>query len=320
MDTLGVERAVLYPTLLNEYLPQIADRDAATLLCHAYNDWVWDFSAATDGRLHPVAALPLQDPSASVEELRRAHSKGFRAALLRPAFYSVADPSGSRGAALVQVMASQGQGDEQFSESLRVFVEDQPFRPVFSTCSELGIVACVHPASNATGPDAISSGGFAERVSDRLGVQHSVVEPLAYMQDADLFMTTVFFHGLFEDLPELRVAIAHSGTSWVPLALEKSETYLWLGAVGGAAVCLEPEEIWERHPVLTSFDSWERSVGRMVARIGDKAAWGSRYPNHDTGTPDEAKEMLEASGVDQAAIDRLMGGYAAEIFRLPVHA
>jgi hypothetical protein len=25
MDTLGVDRAVVYPTLLNEYLPQIQD-------------------------------------------------------------------------------------------------------------------------------------------------------------------------------------------------------------------------------------------------------------------------------------------------------
>ena len=106
----------------------------------------------------------------------------------------------------------------------------------------------------------------------------------------------------------------------MPLALEKSETYLWLGGGGGAPVCLEPEEVWERHPVLTSFDSWERPVGRMVKRIGDKAAWGSRYPNHDTGTPDEARQMLEGFGVDASTIDRLLGGYAAEIYGLPVLA
>ncbi len=62
MDALGIDRAVVYPTLINEYLPQITDRDAAVLLCRAYNDWLWDFSEAAAGRLHPVAALPLQDP------------------------------------------------------------------------------------------------------------------------------------------------------------------------------------------------------------------------------------------------------------------
>jgi uncharacterized protein len=320
MDTLGVDRAVVYPTLINEYLPQIADRDAAATLCRAYNDWVWDFSEATGGRLHPVAALPLQDPSAALEELTRAHAKGFRAALLRPAFYWLEDPSSSIGAQMLQALAQQQVAMTIDASGLPVFIEDRPFRPIFDRCAELGVVACVHPSSNITGPDAISHGGFAERVSERVGVKHSIVEPIAYMQDADLFMTTVFFHGLFEDLPQLRVAIAHAGTSWVPLALEKSETYLWLGAGGGSPVCLEPEEVWERHPVLTSFDSWERSVGRMVHRIGDKAAWGSRYPNHDAGTPQEARQMLEDCGVEATVVDRLLGGYAADIFGLAVHA
>jgi uncharacterized protein len=322
MDTVGIDRAVVYPTLLNEYLPMIVDRGAAAILCRAYNDWVWDFASAANGRLHPVAAIPLQDPIASVDELDRAHAKGFRSALFRPAFFAVTDPSSSIGAQMIAAMAEVQGGRRAVTDgsALRVFIEDQPFRPVFRRCSELGMVACVHPSSNMSGPDAISSGGFAERVSERLGLDHSIVEPIAYMQDADLFMTTVFFHGLFEDLSELRVAIPHSGTSWVPLALEKSETYLWLGAGGGVPVCLEPEEVWERHPVLTSFDSWERSVGRMVDRIGDKAAWGSRYPNHDTGTPEEARAMLESSGVGASTIDRLMGGYASEIFGLPVPA
>jgi uncharacterized protein len=320
MDALGIDRAVVYPTLINEYLPQIADRDAAAVLCRAYNDWVWDFSEATGGRLHPVAVLPLQDPAAAMDELTRAHEKGFRAALFRPAFFWLDDPSAGIGAQMLQMMAQMQAGVAVDTTTLPVFVEDRPFRPLFERCSELGVVACVHPSSNVTGPDAISHGGFAERVSQRIGVSHSIVEPIAYMQDADLFMTTVFFHGLFEDVPELRVAIAHSGTTWVPLALEKCETYLWLGGGGGAPVCLEPEEVWERHPVLTSFDSWERSVGRMVKRIGDKAAWGSRYPDHDTGTPAEARSMLEGFGVDAPTVDRLLGGYASEIFGLPVRA
>jgi predicted TIM-barrel fold metal-dependent hydrolase len=320
MDALGIDRAVVYPTLITEYLPQIIDRDAAVLLCRAYNDWLWDFAAVAGGQLYPVAALPLQDPPAALEELTRAHGKGFRAALLRPAFYRLADARDSLGAQMVQVMAQQQVGAELDTSGLPVFIEDRPFRPVFDRCVELGMVACVHPSTNITGPDAISSGGFAERVSERLGVHHTVVEPIAHMQDADLFMTTVFFHGLFEDLPELRVAIAHSGTTWVPLALEKSETYLWLGGGGGMPVCLEPEEVWARHPVLTSFDSWERPVGRMVERIGDKAAWGSRYPSHDTGTPQEARQMLEDAGVDGSTIDRLLGGYATEIYGLPVLA
>ena len=58
----------------------------------------------------------------------------------------------------------------------------------------------------------------------------------------------------------------------------------------------------------------------MPERLGEKAAWGSRYPNHDAAGPDEAIAMLEAHGVDTAMIDRLMGGNAADLFRLQVPA
>ena len=162
----------------------------------------------------------------------------------------------------------------------------------------------MHPALGITGPDAISSGAFAERVSQRLGVSHTIAEPIAHMQDADLFVTTAFFHGLLEDLPSLRLAILHAGTSWVPLALEKSETYLWLSPQFAMAfVCLEPEEVWDRHPLVVSFDSWEESVAIMPDRLADKAAWGSRYPNHDaswTGRSDrDARSAQRRRGNDR---------------------
>ena len=102
----------------------------------------------------------------------------------------------------------------------------------------------------------------------------------------------------------------------MPLALEKSETYLWLGGMGSVPVCLEPEEVWERHPLLVSFDSWEKSVGRMPDVLGEKAAWGSRYPNHDAAGPGEAREMLADQGVDQAMVDALLGGHAKALFGL----
>jgi hypothetical protein len=58
----------------------------------------------------------------------------------------------------------------------------------------------------------------------------------------------------------------------------------------------------------------------MPDRVGTKAAWGSRYPHHDTSTPEEARGMLQDEGVDSTTVDRLLGGYAAEIFRLDVPA
>ena len=217
-------------------------------------------------------------------------------------------------------MALQGGGGT--GEVTPVFIEDQPFRGVWARIDELGVVACVHPSLGITARDWLSSGGFAERVSSRVGVAHTVAEPIAHMQDADLFVTAAFFHGLLEDLPGLKLAILHSGASWVPLAIEKSETYLWLTPYGmaGPPVCLEPNEVWERHPLIVGFDGWERAVGRMVDVFGETGAWGSRYPYHDAAGPDEARQMLERYGVAPSAVDRLLGGNAAELFGLGVPA
>ena len=45
--------------------------------------------------------------------------------------------------------------------------------------------------------------------------------------------------------------------------------------------------------------------------------WGSRYPHHDTSTPDEAIAMLERHDVAEDTIAAMLGGNAARIFGLP---
>jgi len=308
LDAMGVAKQVLFPTLFGEYLPQVVDDSAAVSLARAYNDWISDFAQQGEGRFHPVAVLPLQRPELAVAELERVAAKGFGAVMFRPSFYKLDDPEafGAMGA----LAAAAGQGPRP------VFIEDKPYRVVWEKAAELGVVACVHPFLGITGPDAISSGGFTERVSTGVGAAHTVAEPIAYMQDADLFVTAALFHGLLEDLPELKLAILHAGCSWVPLALEKCETYLWLGGMGSVAVSLEPEEVWERHPLVVSFDSWEKAVARMPDVLAEKAAWGSRYPNHDAASPDEARSMLTEYDLDESTVDALMGGHAATLFGL----
>ncbi len=314
MDAMGVDEAIVFPTLFNEYLPQVLDADDAGVLARAYNDWVWDFSVATGARVHPAALLPLQSVALAAAELERVAQKGFRSVVMRPAFYKMnIGPDELFSVVTGQLAAMEGPRP--------VFIEDKPFRPIWDRIDALGLVVCVHPSLGITGADIVSNGAFIERVSGRMGVTHTVAEPVAQLQDNDLFMTAALFHGLFEDLPNLKVAFHHSGATWVPLALEKCETYLWLTAYGMAnPVCLETEEVWERHPAIVSFDGWERAVAKMVHHFTSKAAWGSRYPFHDAAGPDEAQQMLESEGVESATIDRLLGSNAAELFSLRVVA
>lgn len=321
MDTLGVEAAVLYPTIFAEHFPLVENPDAAAVLARAYNDWVLDFASAAPDRLLPVAVLPLQSALFARRELDRIAEAGFRAVMMRPMFYAgpVREERGM-GASLARA-ARQAVGAGGVTTNARgVWVLHPHFRPLWEQIDQAGLVACVHPALGITNPEQTSEGSFVERVGERLGVGHTLAEPVAYMQDSIIFLTAALTHGLLEDLPSLRLALAHSGASWLPLCLEKTETYLWLSFLDifqfSSPVSLEPEAVVARHPIVLSFDAWEESIGRMPDTFAGVAAWGSRYPHHDASDPAEAVAMLEAHGVAGETVAALMGGNAAGLFNL----
>lgn len=81
LDRGGVECAVLYPTS-GLGIGWIREPDFAVALCRAYNDFFHHEFTSASPRLKGVALLPLQDPAAAVEELRRAHGLGAVGAML----------------------------------------------------------------------------------------------------------------------------------------------------------------------------------------------------------------------------------------------
>lgn len=318
MDALGIAQAVLFPTLFAEHFPLVRNPDVAAVLARAYNDWALDHASVAPDRLHPVAVVPLQSLIHARQELARVAELGFRAVLIRPMFHDVK----------VVEAAGRGRpvGDGFLYHGLPSprgpFVNDRHFRPVWEQIAELGLVACVHPSTGVTNPEPASAGSFVERVAARMDIGHSVAEATACFQDNAIFLTAALFQGLLEDLPDLRLAVCHSGASWLPLALEKAETYLWLSIPSvfmppERPVTLEPEDVLAEHPLVVSFDSWESSVGAMPDLFVDHVAWASRYPHHDATAPEEAIAMLRAHDVDEGDITRLMGRNAAELFRLP---
>jgi predicted TIM-barrel fold metal-dependent hydrolase len=285
MDALGVHCHVLFPTLFAEYFPIIHNPDAAAALARAYNDWIYDFAQADPQRLIPVGVLPLQEVSFGLRELARIAERGFRAVFVRPAFNHNRYPS------------------------------HPAYTPLWKDIAARDLTLCIHPSPGSTNPEWTSLGTFVERVAANLRIGHTIAESVAPTMDNATMLTALCFYGHMEEYPNLRLAFLHGGASWVPLTLEKAETYLWLlSAIQD--VSLEPEDVFFSRPSLVSFDSWESSVPRMPDVYGDVAAWGSRYPHHDASEPREALALLDKYGVDQDVRLKLMGGNAARIFGL----
>ena len=83
LDTVGIERTVLYPTL-GLTVGRIRDLDYVIALTRAYNDWLADsYLHHPSGRFEAAALLPMQAPADAALELRRAVTElGFCAGVL----------------------------------------------------------------------------------------------------------------------------------------------------------------------------------------------------------------------------------------------
>lgn len=71
LELLGVDLQVIYPTAF-AFVCDVEDKDLATAICRAHNNYVAERCGKAPDRLKGVALVPLQDPSAAVEEMRRA--------------------------------------------------------------------------------------------------------------------------------------------------------------------------------------------------------------------------------------------------------
>jgi predicted TIM-barrel fold metal-dependent hydrolase len=287
LDALGIDYQIVYPALFAEHLPVVESPLAAVALARAYNDWAAKLAGESGGRLSPVAVLPLQSIPGTLAEIERAARSGFRGAMLRPSFVQ------------------------------RRFLNHSDYAPVWAALAEAGLVACIYPSAGSTNPEFTSAGPFVERVARPLGIGHDVAGAIGPVQDAMTFVLALSYYGQLEDHPDLRLCIAGAGASWLTLAVEKAETYLWLFPPGPIPVSLEPEKLWLRAGRAVSFDAWEESVGILSDVYADVAVFGSRYPRHDAAAPAEAVAMLEKTGAAAGAIERLMGGNAARLFGLP---
>lgn len=283
MDAMGVDRAVLFPTLFAEYFPVVENPDLAWALARGYNDWIGDFASVAPVRLIPAAILPLQDVGFALAEAERVAEAGFHAVALRPAFY------GQR------------------------YLNHPCYFPLFERLEKLDLAACIHPAPGHTNPEWTSQGQFNERVAANLNIGHNVAESVAPLMDNAMAFTAFLFFGHLEEYPELRVAFVHGGASWVPVLLEKNETYLTLSPAI-QDVSLSPEEVIRNRPFLVSFDAWESSVGALHDQFEGFGAWRSRYPHHDAAAPDEAIATLKQHGTPDAIVAELMGKNAARFF------
>jgi len=71
MDDTGIDWTVVYPTA-GLAVGRIISEDWAVAACRAYNNWLYEKFTNVSSRIKGMALIPIQDPQAAVNELRRA--------------------------------------------------------------------------------------------------------------------------------------------------------------------------------------------------------------------------------------------------------
>src|ERR1700722_12590945 len=72
LQTEGMAKSVIYPTIGLVWEAEVLDADLSDAYCRAYNRWIADFCRDSGGRLVPIAHISLANPAAAARELERA--------------------------------------------------------------------------------------------------------------------------------------------------------------------------------------------------------------------------------------------------------
>jgi len=278
MDTEGIDRAVLFPSV-GLYFWALDDPAAAVPIARAYNDWLASYCAADPGRLFGAAMVPVQDPDAAVAELRRARTElGFVAAFVRP--------NPCRGRSLC----------------------DRAYEPLWEAAEETGTAVAVHEGSSVIVPTLGADRPFNPLVLH--AVSHAFESMLACAQ--------LIAFGVLERHPGMRVVFLESGGGWAPFWLERLDEQAESFGAYCPELRLAPSEYFARQYWISYEIDEQTLPALAPVIGERRIVWGSDYPHHDATFPGAVDALRRTMApLPPSAQARILGDNATELYGLP---
>jgi predicted TIM-barrel fold metal-dependent hydrolase len=287
MDELGIDRAIMWPTLASLLEERLVDDPRAThAVIHALNRWMheqWTFDY--EGRIFatPVITLPIVEKA--IEELEWVLERGARIVLIRPA--PVPGFEGTRSFALPE------------------------FDPFWERVAEADIAVGMHSSDDGmTKYLNVWEGDRGEYLPFR--TQNAFEEVFrSYHRGIMDAMASAICHGLFDRFPTLRVLPVENGSRWVGPLLETLDHVHEMNPTLFAA---DPVATFKRNVWVHPFH--EDDPMDIVRLIGaDRVLFGSDYP-HPEGLAEPVAYVDRLEGLSRDEIARIMGGNLADILKL----
>jgi predicted TIM-barrel fold metal-dependent hydrolase len=288
MNELGIDRALMWPTLASVLEERLVDDPHAThAVVHAFNQWLlehWSFDV--DGRIFPVPVVTLPIVDRAIAELDWLVERGAKVILIRPA--PVPDFNGRR----------------------RSFALPE-FDRFWKRVQEADVLVGMHASDSGTNRYVNE---FEGRDNEFLpfAAKSAFVEFLgAEMRMIADVVASIIGHGMATRFPKLRILPVENGSAWVPPLLERLEK-----------VYSRKPELFEEDPVAVfKRNVWvhpfhEEDPIRLIDLVGaERVCFGSDYP-HPEGMYDPITYVDEIESLPGAVQAKIMGGNLAEIMRV----
>ncbi len=287
MNELGVDRALMFPTLASLLEERMRDEPELThAAIHALNEWMyeeWSFNYQDRIFATPVITLPIVEKA--IEELEWVLERGAKTVLIRPA----------------PVPGFRGPRSFGFPE----------FDPFWKAVEEADILVSMHSSDSGYTRYQNDWSGPSEMLPFRLDPFRAMSVGKRPMEDT---MAAFLCHGVFSRFPRLRVASIESGGDWVAGFLDHvADTYKKMPH----AFDSDPVEQFKTHVWISPFH--EDNLGLLIDTIGaDHVLFGSDYPHPEgLAEPCSYVDHLPA-GLSDVDMRNIMGGNLAEIMRAEV--
>ncbi|MHB1582215.1 MAG: amidohydrolase family protein [Acidimicrobiales bacterium] len=281
MDELGIDRALMWPTLASLLEERLRDDPPAThAVIHALNQWMhehWTFNY--ENRIFPTPVITLPIVERAIEELEWVVERGAKIILVRPA--PVPGFLGPRSMAL------------------------EEFDPFWKKVQEAGLLVGMHA----------SDSGYQRYSNEWEGVRDGEMLPFKGKLSGYAVITqhqgraiidtvaSLIGHGLCTRFPDLRFTPVENGSNWVrPLVADMEHAW----EHNPHAFDENPVEVFKRNIYVHPFH--EEDPRGLIELLGaDRVLFGSDYP-HPEGMSDPISFVDELEGLPHDTIAKVMGG------------
>ena len=294
MDEYGLSIQMIYPNIIGFQAPLFEELgpELALTCTRAYNDFVLEWCSADKTRLIPVAMLPYWDRDASVSEMERCASLGFRAVLFANKFEQIGLPG--------------------FSEPY--------WDPVYAAAEEMDLPINYHIGFAVDNSSLLDADALGEKRARGAAWRRNqaLASSAVSMNQCDVLGTLVT-SGLCDRFPRLKLVNVETGFGHIPYYLELLD---WNWRASGNRSELLPSEYFRRQCYGTFW--FETGTLPLLSLYPDNFMFSTDYPHPTSLSPGPCSPSLPPGEhvrqafrrIDPVLATKALSGTAESLYKL----